>query len=62
MPVAVRLLTIREVAALLRLSPLSVYRRIDRGELKGIRLGENGPLRVEEDELVRYLEESGERV
>ncbi len=52
-----RLLTVREAAAALRLSPDSVYRLIQQGRLRAFRVGGgNGPLRIEPaaiDELLQ---------
>lgn len=51
------LLTIREVARRLNVSPLSVRRQIASGRLPGVKLGDAGPapLRVDPVELERYL-------
>jgi excisionase family DNA binding protein len=49
-----RLLTVAEVATLMRVSRMTVYRLIRRGQLKAIRVGRN--YRVREDDLERYLE------
>jgi excisionase family DNA binding protein len=64
------LLSVGEVAKLLRLHPHSVYRKINTGELPAVRLGEDGALRVRSDELETWLaanavsrgEETNERV
>jgi excisionase family DNA binding protein len=50
-----RLLTVVEVATLMRVSRMTVYRLIRRGQLKAIRVGRN--YRVREDDLNAYLEE-----
>jgi len=50
-----RLLTTREVATYLGLSPETVLRRYRRGELPGVRLGSN-VLRFRESELEAWLE------
>lgn len=51
------LLTVEEVAVLIRTTPKSVYTMIDRGQLPGVtRLGRR--LRVHRDDLVRWLHES----
>ncbi len=50
-----RLLTVVEVATLMRVSRMTVYRLIRRGHLKAIRVGRN--YRVREDDLNEYLEE-----
>jgi len=49
-----RLLTVAEVAAVMRVSRMTVYRIIRRGQLKAIRVGRN--YRVREDDLSQYLE------
>jgi excisionase family DNA binding protein len=50
-----RLLTVAEVANVIRVSRMTVYRLIRRGQLKAIRVGRN--YRVREDDLNEYLEE-----
>jgi len=47
-------LTPAEVAVELRVSAPTIYRLLGRGGLKGVRVG--GQLRVDRDELSRYLE------
>jgi excisionase family DNA binding protein len=49
-----RLLTVAEVATVIRVSRMTVYRLIRRGQLNAIRVGRN--YRVKEDDLERYLE------
>lgn len=49
-----RLLTVAEVAVVMRVSRMTVYRLIRRGQLKAIRVGRN--YRVREDDLSGYLE------
>lgn len=51
-----RLLTVAEVATVMRVSRMTVYRLIRRGQLKAIRVGRN--YRVREDDLSQYLESS----
>lgn len=51
-----RLLTVADVAAVMRVSRMTVYRLIRRGQLKAIRVGRN--YRVREDDLRQYLESS----
>jgi excisionase family DNA binding protein len=48
-------MTVVEVATIMRVSRMTVYRLIRRGQLKAIRVGRN--YRVREDDLNRYLEE-----
>jgi excisionase family DNA binding protein len=52
---ATELLSPSEVARLLGVHKATVYRRIHEGEIRAIRLGEDGPLRVRSDELERWL-------
>jgi excisionase family DNA binding protein len=49
-----RLLTVAEVANVIRVSRMTVYRLIRRGQLKAIRVGRN--YRVRSDDLNDYLE------
>jgi excisionase family DNA binding protein len=49
-----RLMTVVEVATVMRVSRMTVYRLIRRGQLKAIRVGRN--YRVREDDLNEYLE------
>ena len=53
-PDLTRLLTVAEVASVMRVSRMTVYRLIRRGQLKAIRVGRN--YRVREDDLNQYLE------
>jgi len=53
-PDITRLLTVAEVASVMRVSRMTVYRLIRRGQLKAIRVGRN--YRVREDDLNSYLE------
>jgi excisionase family DNA binding protein len=49
------LLTVREVAATMRVSNMTVYRLIKSGELPAIRVGKN--YRIRESDVDRYLSE-----
>ena len=49
------LLTVAEVAGVLRCSRPSVYRAVARGELRALRVGERGPLRVRPADLEQLL-------
>lgn len=51
-----RLMTVGEVASLMRVSRMTVYRLIRKGSLKAIRVGRN--YRVREEDLTSYLESS----
>src|SRR5713101_2596372 len=53
-PGITRLLTVAEVASVMRVSRMTVYRLIRRGQLKAIRVGRN--YRVREEDLNEYLE------
>ncbi len=48
-----RFLTVAEVAALLRVSNMTVYRLISGGELAAVRVGKS--YRLREDDVDRYL-------
>jgi excisionase family DNA binding protein len=50
-----RLLTVVEVAAIMRVSNMTVYRLIKAGELPAIRVGKN--YRIRESDVDRYLSE-----
>jgi excisionase family DNA binding protein len=50
-----RFLTVGEVAAILRVSTMTVYRLINAGQLPAVRIGRS--FRVREGELDRYLDE-----
>ncbi len=51
-----RLLTVRETADRLRVSPMTVRRRIDGGELRALQLGGPGrPVRIAEADLDAWL-------
>lgn len=55
-PGLTHLMTVAEVASVMRVSRMTVYRLIKRGQLKAIRVGRN--YRVREDDLTSYLESS----
>jgi len=57
------LLNVREVAARLRVSPPTVYRRIQQGDLVAHRLGPGpcSPIRIDADELDRFLDRTRPR-
>ncbi|MBA3691658.1 MAG: helix-turn-helix domain-containing protein [Actinobacteria bacterium] len=50
-----RLLTVNEVADLLRVSRMTVYRSIKQGEMAALRVGRN--LRLREEDVHSYLRE-----
>ncbi len=51
-----KLLTIAEVAEAMKVSEKTVRRLIKRGDLPAFQLGERGQLRIDENELHRYVE------
>lgn len=55
-----RLLTVGEVAALMRVSNMTVYRLIKAGQLAAIRVGKN--YRIRESDVGSYLSERAVRV
>lgn len=54
------LLTVKEVADLLRVHPSAVRRYLKRGELEGLRLGKNGPYRVKPESLDAFMQSQAE--
>lgn len=52
----VKLLTIAEVAAMMRVSKMTVYRLVHSGELPALRVGRS--FRVTEDDVHDYIERS----
>jgi excisionase family DNA binding protein len=52
----VRFLTVAEVASIMRVSKMTVYRLVHSGELEAIRVGRS--FRVPEQAVNRYLRES----
>lgn len=54
-PVGGALVTVAEVAALMRVSTMTVYRIIRSGDLPAIRVGKN--FRIREADVQRYLDE-----
>ena len=53
------MLTIREVAAYLHIVPLTVYRAIDRGDLRAVKVGR--VWRIRQQDLQAYLDRSTSR-
>jgi len=50
-----KLLTVDEVAEILRVSPSTVYRRIQAGELPAVKLGHR-QVRIKREDLDAYIE------
>lgn len=50
-----RLMTLREVAELLSVSRGHVYNLVSRGDLPAIKVGPNGPLRVDSDAIAALV-------
>jgi excisionase family DNA binding protein len=48
-----------EVGRALRVSVRSVYRAVERGELRAIRLGEHGPLRIPPEAILEWARPAG---
>ena len=57
--VATRLLTVNEVAVVLRVSPATVYRMLGRADIAAIRIG--GQIRITEPEVERFLKRQPDR-
>lgn len=55
-PGVARLLTVADVASVMRISRMTVYRLIRRGQLRAVRVGRN--YRVREEDLKAYLDSS----
>ncbi len=51
-------LTVEEVGDRLKVSTYTVKRWLREGELRGVRLGRNGPWRTTDDDVRAFLEES----
>ena len=51
------LLTINQATAVLHQSRSTLYRKIKQGQLRALRLGEGGPLRITPDALADHLRE-----
>ncbi len=54
---AVRFLTVAEVASMMRVSKMTVYRLVHSGELPAVRVGERS-IRVDRREVERFLKEN----
>ena len=52
----VKLMTVAEVAAVMRVSKMTVYRLVHNGELPAVRVGRS--FRVSEDDVNEYLKSS----
>jgi len=53
------MLTVREVAERLRVSPATVYRWVRRGKLEALQM--DGTIRVEEEALNEFIKKAKER-
>ena len=51
-----QLFTVREAVSMLRQSRLTIYRKIERGELRAVRLGERGPFRIPLDAIHEHMQ------
>ena len=59
-PVNNQLHRITEVSARLALSRSSIYREIESGNIRAVRIGKS--LRISSDELTRYIAKLGEQI
>lgn len=48
-----RFLTVHEVAAIMRVSPMTIYRLVRSGEIKSVAIGRS--IRIDERALAKYL-------
>jgi excisionase family DNA binding protein len=55
---AMKWLTVEQIAERMQASPRFVYQLVKSGQLKAARLGARGQIRVREDWIDRFLEES----
>jgi excisionase family DNA binding protein len=53
---APRLISVRDAAQLAGVSRTHVWRLIQRGEVEALRIGENGPIRVDAEAFLRWLD------
>lgn len=53
----IKVVTVREVAHAMRVSPMTVYRMIKSGELEAVRVGRN--FRIHEKSFEAYLDSHG---
>ncbi|MBX6754529.1 MAG: helix-turn-helix domain-containing protein [Thermorudis peleae] len=58
---AERMLTVREVADQLRVSPETVRRWLRDGKLRGLWISDRGGWRIPASELARFIQERSER-
>lgn len=56
------MLTFAEVCTQLRVTPKTLRKVIQGGDLKAIRVGGNGAYRISEEDLADYIERQGVRV
>jgi excisionase family DNA binding protein len=52
------MLTVQEVAKKLRVSPKTVYRLVERGELIAVRVGGSGHLRILPEDFKAFIEQN----
>lgn len=50
----IKFYTVKEAAEILRFSPLTIYRWLKKGKIKGIRLG-GGQYRIKKKEIDQFL-------
>lgn len=49
------MLTVKEVAKLLKIHPITVYRLIENGELEAIHIGKTKVIRIEKNDLEKFI-------
>lgn len=49
------MLTVKEVAKLLKIHPITVYRLIENGELEAIRIGKAKIIRIRKSDLEKFI-------
>jgi excisionase family DNA binding protein len=54
------LISVRQAAELASVSKTHVWRLIQRGEVEAVRVGENGPLRIDCERFMRWLYDGSE--
>lgn len=51
-----QLLTVTDAVKMLRQSRPTIYRKIERGELRAVRLGDHGPFRIPLDAIHEHMQ------
>ena len=54
----IEVLTVEEIAALLKIEPRTVYRKVEANEIPGaFRVGQNGAIRFVKEEILKWITE-----